>query len=81
MSDCILKVEKLENGFEIEVYDHEIAEKNRKSNGIYKDPYRSYAFNSTEDVMKFVEKTLKSAKMGSSKDEYSDSFAKAVSED
>jgi hypothetical protein len=81
MSDCILKVERLENGFEVEVYDDDTAEKNRKSSGIYTDPYKSYAFNNMEDAVEFIGKTLKMKKSKGSDDEYSESFAKAVKGD
>ena len=58
MSDCVLKIEKLENGYEVSVIDESIVKENENSKNGYKDPWKEYAFATVEEVKDFVGKNL-----------------------
>jgi hypothetical protein len=82
MSDYVCKIERLENGFEVEIRDPKIAEQNMKSskNGpsVWKDPNVSYAFKNVKEVLDFLGKNLEKALP---MDEYESSFKEASKED
>ena len=72
MSDCVLKLEKCINGFEVEVYDPDIAASNRKPGKIekpWKDPWKSYAFSTEAEVIAFITKALPKLKGDSDEEE------------
>ena len=71
MSECICKIEKAANGFEVEMYDPAIAKANAKSKGKWRDPMVCHVFNSLEDMMKFIQTNLPDA---GPEDEYGSSF-------
>lgn len=54
MGDCCVRVEKLENGFEVEVIDPKIAAENAKPKTDWQDPWKSYAFTTAEGAAAFV---------------------------
>lgn len=58
MSDTVIRVVKLENGFEVEIKDAKIEAKNQKSKTGYEPPWKAYAFTTAAEVIKFVEKHL-----------------------
>lgn len=58
MGDTVLRVEKLENGFEVEILDPKVEAKNQKSKTGYESPWKAYAFTTAAEVVKFVEKHL-----------------------
>ena len=58
MGDDDIRIECLENGYEVEVCDPDIMAANQKSDSKYQSPYRSYAFSTIEEVTTFVQKTL-----------------------
>lgn len=76
MSDCVLRVEKLTNGYEVEVYDPDIAAANQKPKSNWKDPWKGYAFSTIAEVIAFITKALPMLK-GSGDEEESmfDKFA------
>lgn len=76
--DDFIRIECLENGYEVECLDPKIAEQNAKGKGIYEDPYKAYAFSTAEEVVKFVQEKLKTMKP-SGNDEYSKAFKEAAS--
>lgn len=79
MSDCIVKIERLANGYEVEMRDPAIVKKNSNmKSGGYKDPHVSYAFKTVDEVMAFLKKNLDKAMP---MDEYESSFAEAVTEE
>lgn len=81
MSDTVLRVEKLENGFEVEIFDEKIESKNMKSkNTSYESPWKAYAFTTAAEVVKFVEKHLDGLPK-SSQDEFNDAAAEAFSKE
>lgn len=82
MSDCLLKVEKLENGYEVEIRDPEIDKANRdpKSKTPWQEPWKCYAFATPADVAAFVTAHLDKLKPPPSADvEFAGAFAKAAS--
>lgn len=84
MSDTLLKIEKMENGFEVEICDPDIMEQNEKNskNAQWKDPWKSYAFGTVEEVTAFVQKHLGKLKPPPSADaEYASAFKSATKED
>lgn len=76
MSEYICKIEALANGFEVELYDPEIAKANEKGKGRYRDPMVGHGFKTVEEVVAFLKANLKAA----GPDEYTSSF-KQLSEE
>ena len=62
MSDCILRVKKLANGYEVEIVDPKIVAENDKPKGGYKDPWVEYAFTTSAEVIAFITAHLESLK-------------------
>lgn len=56
--DDVVRIERLENGYEVSVIDEKIQENNRKPKSCYEDPWRSYAFENAAGVVKFLESVL-----------------------
>jgi len=79
MTDCIVRIESLENGFEVEVLDPKIDAANNKPNSRWQDPYVSYAFNSSKDVCEFLEQVLDKLAPPSEAKTFADAFKKATS--
>lgn len=78
MGECIVKIEKLANGYEVEMTDPEIVKKNRSSGNKptpWKDPQVAYAFKSVDEVIKFLSANLEKA---IPMDEYESSFDEAA---
>lgn len=75
MGDYICRIERLENGYEVELFDLETEKENSKSK-TYRNPYKSYAFESTEAVLEFLKENLEKSKKS---DDYGDAFKKAAS--
>lgn len=81
MSDCILRVEKLTNGYEVEIADPKITADNAKPKSSWQDPWKGYSFRSAEEVATFVGATLDKLSPPSAEDEFSAAFKAATSED
>lgn len=84
MGEYVLKVEKLENGYEVEVMDAKIKAENDKPSkkgalGTYKSPWKAYAFSTDKEVIAFVAKHLASLPK-SSEDEFNDAADEAFKE-
>lgn len=77
MSNCLCKIERAENGYEVEVYDEKISARNSKGGIPWEEPYRSYLFTSAKDVVRFISENID--KFGTS-DEYSVAFKKLSKE-
>lgn len=75
MGECVCRIEKLENGFEVSLMDSKIEKLNRESSKDsdhkWRDPMRSYAFESVEGVIKFLTDNLDKIEMP---DDYASSF-------
>lgn len=80
--ECVLRIEKLENGYEVEISDPKIIAANKKPKSQYQDPWKGYAFTTAEEVKNFVGEHLDSLKPPPDADEeYSDAFKAAASGD
>lgn len=80
MSDDILKIEKLENGFTVEVRDPKIDEANQKPKANWKSPWKEYAFSTSKEVIAFVTSHLGSLPK-SAGDEFNDAAEEAFSKE
>jgi hypothetical protein len=60
MGETVLRIERLENGYEIEVNDSKIMAENRKPKSQWKNPEKAYAFKTTEEVVAFITEHLDS---------------------
>lgn len=74
----ICKIERLANGYEVEITDPKIVEQNKTGKGGYKNPEVSYAFKSVDEVLKFLGKNLETAMP---LDDYESSFDMAAKDD
>ncbi len=81
MSDYIVKIERLQNGYEVEMTDPAIAAQNKKSVGklgVWKDPKVCYAFKTVDEVLGFLKGNLDKALP---MDEYESAFTEASKEE
>ncbi len=79
MSESILRIEKLENGYTVCVTDSKLQEKNRKGKGPWVDPEKEYAFKTAKEVADFVAKNLDTLEAPMSDDEvFKESFGAAA---
>ena len=83
MSDFSIRIERLQNGYEVTMKDPDIVKANNASSGksgpcAYKDPNLEYAFTTSKEVMDFVKANIDKALPV---DEYSDAFNVAAEED
>ncbi len=79
--DRVASIEKLANGYTVEVCDDEQREENAKPKSTWKDPWKSYAFSTAEEVLAFLTAHLDKLKPPPDADvEYADAF-KAASQD
>ena len=82
MSESILRIEKLENGYTVSISDPKIQEKNRTSKGPWQDPEKEYAFKDAKEVADFVAKNLDSLEPPMSDEEvYKEAFGDAAKGD
>lgn len=79
MGEDVLRIEKLENGYEVEVRDPKIDAANQKPKADWKSPWKAYAFSTSGEVVAFVSKHLDSLPK-SSQDEFNDAAATAFAE-
>lgn len=80
MGEYVVKIERLKNGFEVEMTDPAIVKQNRASSKSnkpmpWKDPNVGYAFKTAEEVCKFLMANLDKAMP---MDEYESSFDEAA---
>ena len=84
MSDYVCRIERLANGFEVELTDPKIVAQNQKrdtkgmSMGPWKDPKVGYAFKNVDEVCAFLKTNLDKAMP---LDEYGSNFDTAVDEE
>jgi hypothetical protein len=79
---CVMRVEKLENGWEVELLDTAVQEKNRAPSKPgkftpYEDPWKSYAFEDFDKMIKFIKEKLPILHPESDDDVYDSAFAEA----
>lgn len=75
MSDCRVVIERVANGYEVEV--SEPASSSKKANDLYVDRRKEYVFKTVEEVLGFLTKNLDKALPA---DEYDSAFDDAVEE-
>ena len=82
MGDSILRIEKAENGYCVEICDPKIMAANEKPKSTYADPWKEYLFTTAEEVKNFIGEHLDSLKPPPEAGaEYGQAFATATSED
>lgn len=84
MGDTVVRIEKLTNGYEVEICDPDIMESNKdpKSKKGWQDPWKGYAFTTAEEVKNFVGQHLDKLKPPpEADDEYAEAFAQEASKD
>lgn len=83
MSDTVLSIDKLENGYTVRVCDEEIMKKNHDpKNKVWQDPWKEYAFSTAAEVTSFVTSKLESLKPPpDAATQYAGAFDKAAKED
>lgn len=87
----VLKVCRLENGFEVEVYEPSPPKKESKEEvkarmdgccghvpSPYEEPWKSYAFETVETTLAFISTKLPLARRKGADDEYQDTFKEAT---
>ena len=79
MSDCVCRIEKLVNGYEVYLLDPKIAKANTEKDDDdkqpYRDPMRGYMFKTVGEVLKFLRDNLDKVEMP---DDYESSFKVAA---
>lgn len=77
-SDNIARICRLENGFEVEVYDPPPPRKpgSKEYMEPYREPWKSYAFGTAKEAMAFLQGRLE--KLKSPNSEYADGFKEAT---
>ena len=80
MSDEVLRIEKLENGYTVEIRDPKIDAANQKPKASWKSPWKEYAFSTSKEVIAFVTSHLGSLPK-SAGDEFNDAAEEAFSKD
>ena len=80
MAEYCCRIERMRNGYEVELKDPDIVKANAKpgKNGLYRDPYVSYVFTDIEGVLKFLKANLEKALPD---DEYESAFDEAVKDE
>lgn len=83
MSEYVCRVERLANGYEVELTDPKIVEQNNSASKLgsgskpWRDPKVCYAFKTVKEVLDFLSKHLETALP---MNEYENSFAEAAKE-
>lgn len=82
---CVLRIEKLENGWEVEILDPAVQDKNRAPSKPgkfvpYEDPWKSFAFEDFDRMMKFIKEKLPLLHPESDEDVYDSAFSEATKE-
>jgi hypothetical protein len=79
MSDDIVRIEKLGNGYEVEVCSPKISKANDRPKAAYQSPWKGYAFTTKEEVIAFLTKVLDKLSPEVEDDEFGSAFDEAVS--
>ena len=80
MSETVLRLERLENGFEVEIFDEKTSKANEKKGARYESPWKGYAFTTGKEVIEFITKHINSLPK-SSDEEFADAAAEAFNEE
>jgi hypothetical protein len=79
MSETVLKIEKLANGYTVEVPDAKVQKANRNPKVPYQDPWKEYVFPDATKAAAFVAKVLGS--LEPVEDDMATEFDRATAED
>lgn len=77
----IVRIEKLSNGYEVEVCDPDQKAKNKNPKTPYADPWKSYAYSTKEEVIAFLTKVLDTLVPEDEDDSMETNFQRAITED
>lgn len=78
MDECLIRVGKTRNGWEVECLDPAISADNQKPKISWRDPWVTYAFEKKEQLVEFLEEALDIVKPRRSQE--SDAFEAAFKE-
>jgi hypothetical protein len=82
MSDTIVRIRRIDNGFVVCANDPKIMENNRKPKVPWKDPECEYAFDTFEKVLKWLKTNVDNlVPEPDDADEYANSFDEATAEE
>ena len=81
MSESVLRIEKLTNGYEVEIRDPKIVAENAKPKSNWQDPWKGYAFKTAEETAAFVGAVLDKLAPPDAGDEFAAAFNEATAED
>lgn len=76
----IVRVEKLQNGYEVEVCDPDIVKANNKPKSAYMDPWKGYAFTTAKEVTDFLTKVMDTLEPDNG-DDMGTNFQRAIEDD
>lgn len=76
MDESVARINKLSNGYTVEVCDPAQQEKNKSPKNSYASPWKTYAFSSPKEVLAFLTKVL--ANLKPADDDMSTSFQRAI---
>jgi hypothetical protein len=79
MSDTVCRIEKLTNGYTVEIPDAERQKKNKNPKSPYVDPWKEYAFATAAEAAAFVTTHLNS--LSPVEDDMETNFNRAVTEE
>lgn len=88
MSDSCVRIERFSNGFTVEIKDPALVKYNalpydKEKNRPYKEPWKTFVFKTSDEVLAFLKKNLKKAIVNTNDDdddEYGTAFSTAVSD-
>lgn len=79
MSETVCRIEKLTNGYTVEIPDAAVQKANKNPKSPWKDPWKEYAFATAEEVVAFMSKHLKG--LEPPEEDMGTEFARATSEE
>jgi hypothetical protein len=74
-----MRVEKLTNGFTVEIPDAKAQKNNKDPKKPYVDPWKEYGFATADEALAFIKQHFSTLEPPA--DDYATSFARATSED
>lgn len=78
MSECVCRIEKLTNGYTVEIPDAAAQKNNKNPKKPYVDPWKEYAFADAKEAAAFVSKHL--AGLEPPEEDMGTEFTRAVNE-
>lgn len=77
--DCVVRIEKLENGYTVGVRDPKVDAANSKPKSTWEDPWKEYGFTTADEVKTFIGEHLDKLKPPPDADaEFASGFAQAT---